>query len=71
MLTHTHIYTQAGVYTVALSVSDGVLTDTLPAPAAQTQASEAEGMVAVQIVYCISPPHGNRLRPRRPAETHS
>ncbi len=31
--THTHVYTQAGVYTVALSVSDGVLTDTLPAPA--------------------------------------
>jgi YD repeat-containing protein len=28
-LTHTHAYTRAGVYTVALSVSDGVLTDTL------------------------------------------
>jgi YD repeat-containing protein len=28
-LTHTHTYTQAGVYTVALSVSDGVVTDTL------------------------------------------
>jgi PKD repeat protein len=28
-LTHTHAYTRAGVYTVTLSVSDGVVTDTL------------------------------------------
>ena len=28
-LTHTHAYTRAGVYSVALSVSDGVLTDTM------------------------------------------
>jgi PKD repeat protein len=28
-LTHTHLYTRAGVYTVTLSVSDGVMTDTL------------------------------------------
>jgi YD repeat-containing protein len=28
-LTHPHIYTRAGVYTVTLSVSDGVVTDTL------------------------------------------
>jgi PKD repeat protein len=28
-LTHTHPYTQGGVYTVTLSVSDGVVTDTL------------------------------------------
>jgi YD repeat-containing protein len=28
-LTHAHAYTQAGVYSVTLSVSDGVVTDTL------------------------------------------
>jgi PKD repeat protein len=28
-LTHTHTYTQAGVYSVTLSVGDGVITDTL------------------------------------------
>jgi PKD repeat protein len=28
-LTHTHTYTQAGVYSVTLSVGDGVVTDTL------------------------------------------
>jgi PKD repeat protein len=28
-LTHTHVYTGAGVYTVTLSVGDGVITDTL------------------------------------------
>jgi YD repeat-containing protein len=28
-LTHAHVYTQAGVYSVTLSVSDGVVTDTL------------------------------------------
>jgi len=45
--THTHAYTQAGVYTVTLSVNDGVLTDTLTRTAYITAGSVSSATTRV------------------------
>jgi YD repeat-containing protein len=50
-LTHTHAYTQAGVYTVALSVSDGVVTDTLTRTAYITAGTSGYTTTARVITY--------------------